>query len=75
MPLRWCLLDADLKGHSGKITEMLASEIKTLAFMESFHRPGGITTSDLQRQLCLPSLITLHTAVKARRREVSPTAA
>lgn len=59
----------------GKIIQMLASEIKTLAFMESFHRPGGITTSDLQRQICLPSLITLHAAVKPRRGAVSPTAA
>lgn len=40
----------------GKIIQMLASEIKTLALRESFHRPGGITTSDLPRQLSMPAL-------------------
>lgn len=59
----------------GKIIQMLESEIKTLAFMQSFHRPGGVRTSDLQRQVCLPFLITLHTALKPRTREVSPAAA
>lgn len=76
MPLGRPLLDAHLHGHSGEEnSQILESEIKTLAFVENCHRPGGVRTSDLQRQVCLPFLITFHSALKPRRREVSPSTA
>lgn len=53
MPVRLALLCADLGGRSGKDHSDVSLKLKPLASMESFRRPGGVRTLDLQRQVAL----------------------